>query len=84
MLENTRRYVCGRFTRELVPGTLRVHPIKDFGAIAQGSHRFCQARRPPGSPRCEGQADFTLVWRRNANAWTITRVLSYGHRPAAP
>jgi hypothetical protein len=79
MLANTRRHACGRFTRELVPGSLRVHPIKGFGAISQGTHRFCQA---PG--RCEGQADFTLVWRRSGDAWAITRVLSYGHRAAAP
>jgi hypothetical protein len=40
MLANTEKYVCGHFRRELVPGTLKVFPIKDFGAIAQGSHRF--------------------------------------------
>lgn len=34
MLANTKKYVCGNFTRELVPGTLKVTPIKDFGAIA--------------------------------------------------
>jgi hypothetical protein len=42
MLANTAKYVCGHFRRELVPDTLKVFPIKDFGAIAQGSHRFCQ------------------------------------------
>lgn len=79
MLANTRKHVCGRFTRELIPGTLRVYPIKDFGAISQGSHRFCQA--PIG--KCEGLADFTIVWHQDGNNWQITRVLSYGHRAAA-
>ena len=78
MLENTRKHACGNFSRELVPGTLQVHPVKDFGAISQGSHRFCQF----ASGKCEGLADFTMVWRYKDGAWQVTRVLSYGHRPA--
>ena len=78
MLANTKKYVCGNFSRELVPGTLQVHPIKDFGAISQGSHRFCQF----ASGKCEGAADFTMIWRHEDGAWQLTRVLSYGHRPA--
>lgn len=78
MLANTEKYVCGNFRRELVPGSLRVYPIKDFGAIAQGVHRFCQFK----SGLCEGSADFLIVWRREGSKWSITRVLSYGHRPA--
>lgn len=79
MLANTRKYVCGNFTRELVPGTLQVYPIKDFGALSKGTHRFCQV----SSGTCEGEADFTIVWHQNGNQWEITRVLSYGHRAAA-
>lgn len=82
MLANTKKFVCGNFTRELVPGSLVVHPIKGFGAIALGSHRFCQS----GSGTCEGLADFTIIWHQSGSDWKITRVLSYGHRPnvAAP
>ena len=79
MLANTAKYACGNFTRELVPGTLKVYPIKDFGAIAQGVHRFCQA----ASGTCEGLADFAIVWRNQGGKWGITRVLSYGHRASA-
>lgn len=78
MLENTKKHVCGNFSRELIPGTLQVHPIKDFGAISQGSHRFCQF----ASGKCEGLADFTMIWRHKDGAWLVTRVLSYGHRAA--
>jgi hypothetical protein len=79
MIANTRKYVCGNFTRELVPGTLKVYPVKEFGAISQGLHRFCQL----ASGQCEGLADFVIVWRQQAGQWEITRVLSYGHRAAA-
>lgn len=77
MLGNTEKHVCGNFRRELVPGTLKVFPVKDFGAIAQGSHRFCQF----ASGKCEGLADFVMVWSHQDGRWQITRVLSYGHRP---
>jgi hypothetical protein len=91
MLANTAKYICGKVRRELVAGTLKVFPIKDYGAIEQGVHRFCQA----GATECEGMADFVIVWRRQdmplegmqsqGTQWQITRVLSYGHRPnAAP
>lgn len=79
MLANTRRYACGRYTRQRVPGSLRVYPVKDFGAIAQGEHRFCQT----DSDRCDGLADFTMLWRLRDGRWHVTRVLSYGHRAAA-
>lgn len=77
MLANTRRYACGHYTRERVPGTLKVFPIRGFGALEQGVHRFCQA-----GGGCEGEADFVILWQRTAQGWRITRVLSYGHRPA--
>lgn len=77
MLANTAAHVCGKFRRELVPDSLHVFPVKDFGAIAQGSHRFCQF----DTGECAGLADFTIVWRQQQGQWQITRVLSYGHRP---
>lgn len=77
MIANTQKYVCGNFRRELVPGSLRVHPIKDFGAISTGVHRFCQFK----SGSCEGAADFVIVWQQTQGRWQITRVLSFGHRP---
>lgn len=76
MIANTRKNVCGNFRRELVPGTLKVFPIKDFGAIEQGTHRFCQF----ATGKCEGLAEFVIVWRHQKASWQITRVLSYAHR----
>ena len=79
MIANTAKNACGNYRRELVADSLRVFPIKGFGAIAQGTHRFCQIKA--GS--CEGMADFAIVWRNQDGGWKITRVLSYGHRPSA-
>ena len=77
MLARTKKNVCGIYRREQVPDSLKVIPIKGFGAIAQGVHRFCQLK----TGNCEGISDFSIVWRNQGGRWEITRVLSYGHRP---
>ena len=39
-LESIKNNTCGMMIRELVPGTLQVYPIKGYGAIELGVHRF--------------------------------------------
>ena len=62
--------------RSLVPGSLEVYPIKDYGAIELGVHRFCHAEN--GETEC-GDVKFMHVWRFEDNMWRITRVISYDH-----
>jgi hypothetical protein len=62
--------------RELVPGSLQVYPIKDFGAIEIGTHRFCHKEN--GKDDC-GNFPFVMVWRKSADSWKVSRVISYGH-----
>ena len=80
VIANTRRYICGHVRRELLPATLHVYPIRDYGAIEEGEHRFCEL----ASGRCEGIAKFVMVWARTGDAWRIISVLSYGHRAMTP
>lgn len=77
MLGNVRKNVCAKFRRELIPGTLRVYPIKDFGAMEIGEHRFCAT----GETTCAGRGEFILVWHRVGERWQVTRAISYAHRP---
>ena len=62
--------------RELVPGSLEVHPIKDYGAIEIGRHRFCHIEN--GKDDC-GTFSFVHIWRRTQTGWKLARVVSYGH-----
>jgi hypothetical protein len=39
-LDSIKNNTCGVMIRELVPGSLEVYPIKGFGAIEMGVHRF--------------------------------------------
>jgi hypothetical protein len=81
VIDATRKNICGKVRRELVPGTLHVSPVKDYGAIVTGAHRFCELS---AGGKCEGLADFVSVWRHTGESWVMTRVLSFGHRPNPP
>jgi Domain of unknown function (DUF4440) len=62
--------------RELVPGSLEVYPIKDYGAIQIGAHKFCHMEN--GKQDC-GTFKFVHIWKKFGNDWKITRVVSYDH-----
>jgi hypothetical protein len=80
VVSNTKKYICNKVRRELIPGTLKVYPIKDYGALEEGEHRFCEL----STGVCEGVAKFVIVWKQTGPNWQITRVLSYGHRALVP
>ncbi len=62
--------------RELVKGSLDVYPIKGYGAIELGAHRFCHVEQ--GREEC-GTFRFLHVWQKDGQTWKVTRVVSYGH-----
>ena len=66
-------------TRELVDGSLQVYPIKDYGAVQMGVHRFVERGASTST-----EARFIHLWRNTGGGWRLTRVLSFDHRPAAP
>ncbi len=62
--------------RELVPDSTRVFPVKGYGVIQIGRHRFC---RTEGGKRDCGTFEFVQVWRQRDGKWQVARELSYGH-----
>jgi len=38
--DSIKQNLCGKVVRELVPGTLEVHPLKEYGVVEIGVHRF--------------------------------------------
>lgn len=65
-----------KLRRELVKGSLEVYPVKDYGAIEIGVHRFCHIEN--GKDEC-GTFKFLHVWQKRDGGWKIARVISYGH-----
>jgi hypothetical protein len=80
LVESVKNNICGKVTRELVPGTLQVFYMKGYGAIEMGVHRF----HHPGHEDTEGVGEgrFVHLWQYKDGAWRITRVLSYDHHAA--
>lgn len=81
LTESVKKNICGRVTRELVPGTLQVYYMKGYGAVEMGVHRF----HHPGHEDTEavGEGKFIHLWQYKDGAWKITRVISYDHHAAA-
>ncbi len=74
IINATQRNVCGKVTRELVKGSIEVYPIKDFGAIEIGLHKFHNNQEPASTPSRVGR--FMIVWENSNDDWKIRRVVS--------
>jgi ketosteroid isomerase-like protein len=82
--ENTRRLTasCPRnhgVTRTIVPNSLRVYPIKGYGAVQVGVHRFDERGAATATV-----ARFVSVWHFQDGRWRLARVLSLDHRAVPP
>jgi hypothetical protein len=73
VVEGTRKYVCGHTTRILVPGSIEVYPIKNYGAVEMGMHSFHNSLEPdaPSHP-----AKFVAVWKLEKAGWKIKKIIS--------
>lgn len=54
-----------RIRREFVPGSLEVYPIKEYGAIQIGQHRFYNTES--GEERLGGTFKFVHVWQKRGS-----------------
>lgn len=80
IVASIRENLCGKVVRELVPGTLEVNSLKDYGAVEIGVHRFLHPYSQDHG--VVGEAKFIHVWQFKNGAWRITQVISYDHHEA--
>ena len=62
--------------RMLVTGSTEVFPIKNYGAVQTGRHKFCN--KVNGKEEC-ATFKFTHLWKNDNGTWKISRVISYDH-----
>ena len=74
IIEATKNNICNKVTRELVKGSIEVYPIKDFGAVEIGLHKFHNNQEPVGTPSKIGR--FIIIWENKNSEWKIRRVVS--------
>ena len=77
LVDGVKNNICGKVTRELIPGTLEVYPIANYGAVEIGDHRF----HHPGDKNAQdvGEAKFITLWQNKDGVWKITRAISFDH-----
>ena len=68
-----------KLRRELVKGSMEVQPIKDFGAVQTGVHRFYVTEKGQ-KEKLSSEAKFVNLWQNRNKVWKITQIISYGHR----
>jgi len=73
-----KQNICGKVHRELVKETLEVYPMKGYGAVELGTHRFSH----PGIDTDQGDAKFVHLWKYENGKWFVTRIISYDHNDA--
>ena len=75
-VEAIKNNICGKVTRELVADSLEVYPIKGYGAVEIGVHRF---HHPGQAHDVLGEAKFVHVWQYKDGVWRVARVISFDH-----
>lgn len=70
-----KQNICGKVQRTLIENTLEVYPLKGYGAVEIGIHRF----HHPNEPGNVGYAKFVMIWHNDNDIWKVTRVISYEH-----
>jgi len=67
--------ICGKVQRTLVAGSMEVYPLKGYGAVEIGVHRF----HHPEDPSNVGDAKFVTLWQNKDGVWKMTRGISFNH-----
>jgi ketosteroid isomerase-like protein len=75
ILDATRKNICGKVTRELVKGSIEVYPIKDYGAVEMGLHKFHNHTEKESNEANSGSR-FIIIWHHKNGQWEIARVIS--------
>ena len=73
IIDALEKNICGKVTRELVEDSIEVYPIKDYGAVQMGYHKFHNNQEPdaPSKP-----SKFIVLWQYQNIEWKITKVIS--------
>jgi len=73
ILDGTKKNICGKVTRELVANSIEVYPIKNYGAIEMGQHKFHNSAEKDAVPHA---SKFIIIWQNKNDRWIIAKVVS--------
>jgi ketosteroid isomerase-like protein len=73
LLKSLKENICNKVTRTLIKGSVEVYPIKNYGAIQIGYHKFYNKLEPKAK---SAPSKFIVVWKKENNNWKMTKVIS--------
>ncbi len=73
VLAGIKKNICGKVTRTLIEGSIEVYPIKDYGAIQIGYHKFYNNQEPDAIAKA---SKFIVIWKQEDDNWFISKVIS--------
>ena len=73
VLNSLEKNICGKVSRTLIDGSIEVYPIKDYGAIEIGYHKFYNNQEPNAKSK---PSKFIMVWKKEGEKWHISKVIS--------
>ncbi len=73
LLNALKENICGKVTRTLIKGSIEVYPIKNYGAVQIGYHKFFNKEEPNAKSI---PSKFVVIWKKQENNWKIAKVVS--------
>ena len=73
LLKSLKENICNKVTRTLIKGSIEVYPIKNYGAIQIGYHKFFNKQEPTAKSI---PSKFIVVWKNEKSNWKMTKVIS--------
>ena len=73
IIEAIKNNICGKVNRELVKGSIEVYPIKDYGAVQIGYHKFYNNQEPDAISK---KNKFITIWKNEDKNWVMTKIIS--------
>lgn len=73
IMESMKNNICGKVTRTLIDGSVEVYPIKGYGAVQMGTHKFFNNQEPNAKSI---PSKFITIWKNDNGNWKMTRIIS--------
>lgn len=73
IIEALKNNICNKVTRTLVEGSIEVYPIKDYGAVQTGLHKFYNNQEPDAISK---ENKFIVIWMNDNENWVMTKIIS--------
>jgi len=73
IINSIKKNICGKVTRTLLDDSIEVYPIKDYGAVQIGYHKFFNNEEPNQKSI---PVKFIIIWRKQNKSWKMTKIVS--------